>query len=134
MQSTRSTLGTATAPSGESKMLGPEDPEQLRYVHFRFVLSQSVNNVILLDADNVAAANVVADVFLALLPTTIFRSLKLIIERKIGLIFLLSLGLITAVAGSIKMKFLASLNARSDLTCKFASLSQVFHFTISNPA
>jgi hypothetical protein len=60
--------------------------------------------------------NVMADVVLAVIPITIFYSLKLNIKRKLGLSVLLGLGLVAAVCGAIKTKFLASLNARSDLT------------------
>lgn len=58
------------------------------------------------------------DVLLAVLPVTIFYNLSLSLSKKLGLCALLGLGLIAGVCGIIKTKFLASLNARSDLTCK----------------
>ena len=40
------------------------------------------------------------------------------LRRKLGLCALLGLGLLAAVAGIVKVNYLAGLNARSDLTCK----------------
>jgi hypothetical protein len=56
------------------------------------------------------------DVILAVLPVTIFYRLSITIEKKLGLSVLLGLGLVAAICGAIKTKFLASLSARSDLT------------------
>lgn len=56
------------------------------------------------------------DVILAVLPVTIFYRLSLTMEKRLGLSILLGLGLVAAVCGAIKTKFLASLSARSDLT------------------
>lgn len=56
------------------------------------------------------------DVVLATLPTTIFYKLQMSLKTKLGLCIILSLGLVAAICGAIKTKFLASLNARSDLT------------------
>jgi hypothetical protein len=62
--------------------------------------------------------NVFIDVVLACLPITIFYNLTLNLQKKLGLSLLLGLGLVAAICGIIKTKFLASLNARSDLTCR----------------
>ena len=56
------------------------------------------------------------DVVLAVLPVTIFYKLSLSFEKKLGLSILLGLGLLAATCGAIKIKFLAGLSARSDLT------------------
>lgn len=58
------------------------------------------------------------DVLLAVLPVTIFYKLKMARGKKIGLCVLLGLGLLAAICGAIKIKFLTGLTARSDLTCK----------------
>ena len=63
------------------------------------------------------------DVVLAVLPVTIFYGLALGFRRKLGLSVLLGLGLIAAICGIIKTKFLAALNARSDLTCTDSFIS-----------
>lgn len=63
--------------------------------------------------------NVAVDVLLACLPVTIVYQLKNTgLRKKIGICVLLGLGLVAAICGAIKIKFLAGLNARSDLTCK----------------
>lgn len=59
------------------------------------------------------------DVLLAVLPATIFYNLKMSVGKKLGLCALLGLGLIAAICGAIKIKFLAGLNSRSDLTCTY---------------
>lgn len=56
------------------------------------------------------------DVVLAVLPITVFYNLNLSFKKKLGLSVLLGLGLVAAICGAIKTKFLASLSARSDLT------------------
>jgi hypothetical protein len=56
------------------------------------------------------------DVVLAILPVTIFYNLNLSLKKKLGLSVLLGLGLVAAICGAIKTKFLAGLSARSDLT------------------
>lgn len=60
--------------------------------------------------------NVMVDVVLAVLPVTIFYKLNLRLKKKLGLSALLGLGLVAAICGAIKTKFLAGLSARSDLT------------------
>jgi len=61
--------------------------------------------------------NVMIDVILATLPITIFYKLQMSLKQRCLLSSLLGLGLLAAICGSIKMKYLAGLNARSDLTC-----------------
>lgn len=56
------------------------------------------------------------DVVLAVLPVTIFYHLSLGLKQKLGLSILLGLGLVAAICGSVKTKYLAGLSARSDLT------------------
>lgn len=56
------------------------------------------------------------DVVLAVLPVTIFYHLNLSFKKKLGLSALLGLGLVAAICGAVKTKYLASLSARSDLT------------------
>ena len=56
------------------------------------------------------------DVMLAILPVTILYKLNLSLKKKLGLSALLGLGLVAAICGAIKTKFLAGLSARSDLT------------------
>jgi hypothetical protein len=58
------------------------------------------------------------DAVLATLPFTVFYNLSISRKKKLGLSALLGLGYIAAICGIIKIKFLAELNARSDLTCK----------------
>ncbi|KAK0515842.1 hypothetical protein JMJ35_001876 [Cladonia borealis] len=60
--------------------------------------------------------NVFIDVVLAMLPISILWPLTLSLRKKISLSVLLGLGLLAAICGSIKIKYLAGLTARSDLT------------------
>ena len=66
------------------------------------------------------------DIVLAILPVTIFYKLRMSLKRRIGLCILLCLGLIAAICGAIKTKFLAGLNARSDLTCNLLLARPLF--------
>jgi len=60
--------------------------------------------------------NILIDIVLAILPVSILWGLNMPARQKLGLGGLLSLGLLAAVCGIVKVNYLAGLNARSDLT------------------
>ncbi|CAG8953110.1 hypothetical protein HYFRA_00003307 [Hymenoscyphus fraxineus] len=63
-----------------------------------------------------AAWNIMTDVVLALLPTTIFWNMNMNPKKKIALCFLLGLGLIAALFSGIKIRYIIDLSARADFT------------------
>ncbi|KAF2468993.1 uncharacterized protein BDR25DRAFT_315495 [Lindgomyces ingoldianus] len=60
--------------------------------------------------------NVTADVILGLLPSSLIATLNMPSRRRIALCILMGLGLFAAAVGIVKITYLASLTARSDIT------------------
>ncbi|ERF71197.1 hypothetical protein EPUS_06026 [Endocarpon pusillum Z07020] len=64
----------------------------------------------------VSAENTFVDVVLAVLPVTILWKLNMTFRNRMILCILLGLGLCAAICGIVKMTYLGSLTARSDIT------------------
>lgn len=88
-----------------------------------FEYARQVFFLVLVLTDPETAGNVFADVVLAVMPITVIAGLRMPMQRRVALCILLGLGLLAAVAGSVKATYLASLTERSDITCKSSLMS-----------
>ncbi|KAM0801496.1 hypothetical protein BDR22DRAFT_176098 [Usnea florida] len=65
------------------------------------------------------SVNVISDFVLAVFPATFIWQLNMKLRRKIGVLFVMSLGIFSMVATIIKVAQIKSLAATSDSTCEF---------------
>jgi hypothetical protein len=114
MPARRGALEPFTGCAGSGNLLGSENTDRLRHLSGQYVILLSI---VRLRANGSLGWNVLIDMLLAILPVTIFWTINLTWQRKVGTCVLLGLGFIAALCAAIKTQYLASLNARSDLTC-----------------